>query len=52
MWRYTARQLLYLNMQILFSTKKPTSIKKKTLEDFKDKENLLLKLKTNKIIEY
>ena len=51
MWRYTARQLLYLNMQILFSTKKPTSIKKKTLEDFKDKENLLLKLKTNEILD-
>ena len=38
-------------MQILFSTKKSTSIKKKSLEDFMDNENLLLKLKTNEILE-
>ena len=38
-------------MQILFSTKKPASIKKKILEDFMDNENLLLKLKTNEILD-
>jgi hypothetical protein len=38
-------------MQILFSTKKSTSIKKKSLEDFMDNENLLLKLRTNEILE-
>ena len=38
-------------MQILFSTKKSTSIKKKSLEDFMDNENLLLKLKTNEILD-